>query len=379
MWFPLHIVRLKGQTPSIRRHAAALLKRCRDANVSSFSHSAARSSKTCQALVYTNHGDPAKVLQLKNVDLPPIGEKDVLIKLLAAPINPSDINMIQGTYAILPDLPSIGGNEGVGEIIDIGKQVKSLKAGDWVIPRDAGLGTWRTEAVLAEDDVISVPNDIPLLSAATLGVNPCTAFRMLSDFEDLMPGDSVIQNAANSGVGQAVIQIAAAKGINTINVVRDRPEFAQLSERLKAMGATHVIKEEALRRPEIKEVFKSCPKPKLALNGVGGRSATELLRHLQIGGSMVTYGGMSKQPVTVPVSALIFKDVKVRGFWVTQWKRDHSHDGSLFGAMLDELCSLIRQGKLTAPACTQVALQDFHQALDASMQPFVSSKQVLLL
>ncbi|RVE62987.1 hypothetical protein OJAV_G00162300 [Oryzias javanicus] len=379
MWSPLHIVRLKGQTPGLRRHAAALLKWCRDANVSSFSHSAARSSKTCQALVYTNHGDPSKVLQLKNVDLPPIGEKDVLVKLLAAPINPSDINMIQGTYAILPDLPSIGGNEGVGKILDIGKQVKSLKAGDWVIPRDAGLGTWRTEAVLAEEDVISVPNDIPLLSAATLGVNPCTAFRMLSDFEDLMPGDSVIQNAANSGVGQAVIQIAAAKGINTINVVRDRPEFTQLSERLKAMGATHVIKEEALRRPEIKEVFKSCPKPKLALNGVGGRSATELLRHLQIGGSMVTYGGMSKQPVTVPVSALIFKDVKVRGFWVTQWKRDHSHDGSLFGAMLDELCSLIRQGKLTAPSCTQVALQDFHQALDASMQPFISSKQVLLL
>uniref|UniRef100_A0A8C8DRA7 Enoyl-[acyl-carrier-protein] reductase, mitochondrial n=1 Tax=Oryzias sinensis TaxID=183150 RepID=A0A8C8DRA7_9TELE len=283
------------------------------------------------------------------------------------------------TYAILPDLPSIGGNEGVGTVIETGKKVKSLKVGDWVIPRDAGLGTWRTEAVFAEEDVISVPNDIPLLSAATLGVNPCTAFRMLVDFEDLMPGDSIIQNAANSGVGQAVIQIAASRGINTINVVRDRPEFGQLCERLKAIGATHVIKEEALRRPEIKEVFKSCPKPKLALNGVGGKSATELLRHLQTGGSMVTYGGMSRQPVTVPVSALIFKDVKVRGFWVTQWKRDHASDGSLFGVMLDELCSLIRQGKLTAPACTQVALQDFHRALDASMQPFISSKQVLLL
>uniref|UniRef100_A0A8C7Y7M2 Enoyl-[acyl-carrier-protein] reductase, mitochondrial n=1 Tax=Oryzias sinensis TaxID=183150 RepID=A0A8C7Y7M2_9TELE len=379
MWSPLHIVRFKGQTPSIRRHAAALLKGCRDANVSNFSHSAGRSIKTCRALVYANHGDPSKVLQLKNVDLPAIGENDVLIKLLAAPINPSDINMIQGTYAILPDLPSIGGNEGVGTVIETGKKVKSLKVGDWVIPRDAGLGTWRTEAVFAEEDVISVPNDIPLLSAATLGVNPCTAFRMLVDFEDLMPGDSIIQNAANSGVGQAVIQIAASRGINTINVVRDRPEFGQLCERLKAIGATHVIKEEALRRPEIKEVFKSCPKPKLALNGVGGKSATELLRHLQTGGSMVTYGGMSRQPVTVPVSALIFKDVKVRGFWVTQWKRDHASDGSLFGVMLDELCSLIRQGKLTAPACTQVALQDFHRALDASMQPFISSKQVLLL
>lgn len=329
--------------------------------------------------MYRNHGDPSRVIQLENVDLPPLGANDVLVKVLAAPINPSDINMIQGTYAILPDLPAVGGNEGVAQVLEVGNQVKSLKTGDWVIPKDAGLGTWRTEAVLPEKDVISLPNNIPLLSAATLGVNPCTAFRMLSDFEDLKPGDSVIQNAANSGVGQAVIQIAAARGIKTINVVRDRPEFTELSERLKAIGASHVIKEEALRRPEIKELFKTCPKPKLALNGVGGKSATELLRHLKIGGSMVTYGGMSKQPVTVPVSALIFKDVKIRGFWVTQWKRAHSHDGKEFRVMLDELCSLIQQGKLTAPACTELSLHDYHKALDAAMQPFTSSKQILVL
>ncbi|KAM3872820.1 LOW QUALITY PROTEIN: enoyl-[acyl-carrier-protein] reductase, mitochondrial-like [Diretmus argenteus] len=299
--------------------------------------------------------------------------------MLAAPINPADINMIQGTYAVLPDLPAVGGNEGVAEVVEVGSQVKSLKTGDWVILKDAGLGTWRTAAVLAEDDVISLPSGIPLLSAATLGVNPCTALRMLSDFEDLKPGDSVIQNAANSGVGQAVIQIAAARGINTINVVRDRPEFTQLSDRLKAMGASHVIKEETLRRPEMKELFKDLSKPKLALNGVGGKSATELLRHLQAKGSMVTYGGMAKQPVTVPVSAFIFKDVKLRGFWVTQWKRDHSHDEGSFRAMADELCSLIQQGKLTAPACSEVGLQDYRRALDAAMRPFSSAKQVLVM
>ncbi|KAG7216885.1 hypothetical protein INR49_001539 [Caranx melampygus] len=319
------------------------------------------------------------VTRLENLDLSPVGAKDVLVKILAAPINPADINMIQGTYAILPDLPAVGGNEGVAQVIEVGSQVKSLKTGDWVIPKEASLGTWRTEAVFAEGDVISIPNDVPLLSAATLGVNPCTAFRMLLDFEDLKPGDTVIQNAANSGVGQAVIQIAAAQGINTINVIRDRPEFTQLSDRLKAIGATHVIKEESLRRPEIKELFKTCSKPKLALNGVGGKSATELLRHLQVGGSMVTYGGMARQPVTVPVSALIFKDVKVRGFWVTQWKRDHSNDERALRAMLDELCSLIKKGKLTAPACTEVGLQDFSKALDASMQPFTTAKQVLIM
>ncbi|XP_033958868.1 enoyl-[acyl-carrier-protein] reductase, mitochondrial [Pseudochaenichthys georgianus] len=378
MWLSVHTVCLGSRTVSRRSVAAALLKcpKHRE-NVSLFSHSAA--AQTCKALQFRNHGDPSKVVQLEDVDLPPIGENDVLVKMLAAPINPADINMIQGTYAILPDLPAVGGNEGVAQVVEVGRNVTSLKTGDWVIPKDSGLGTWRTEAVLSEGDVISLPNDIPLLSAATLGVNPCTAFRMLSDFEELKPGDSVIQNAANSGVGQAVIQIAAARGINTINVVRDRPEFTQLSDRLKAIGGTHVIKEEALRRPEMRELFKTCPKPKLALNGVGGQSATELLRHLQLGGSMVTYGGMAKKPVTVPVSALIFKDVKVRGFWVTQWKSDHSSDGRAFRAMLDELCQLIRQGKLTAPACTEVSLQDFNKALDAAMQPFISAKRVFIM
>ncbi|XP_038850114.1 enoyl-[acyl-carrier-protein] reductase, mitochondrial-like isoform X1 [Salvelinus namaycush] len=333
----------------------------------------------CTALLYRNHGDPSQVVQLESMALPSVGAKSVLVKLLAAPINPSDINMIQGSYAILPDLPAVGGNEGVAQILEVGSQVKALRPGDWVIPRDAGLGTWRTAAVLAEDDVISLPNDIPLFSAATLGVNPCTAFRMLSDFEELKPGDTVIQNAANSGVGQAVIQIAAARGIQTINVVRDRPDLTQLIDRLKAMGASHVIKEETLRRHEMKELFKTCPRPKLALNGVGGKSATELLRHLQVGGSMVTYGGMAKQPVTVPVSALIFKNVKVKGFWVTQWKRTHSQDEGALRGMLDELCSLIRQGKLTAPACSEVGLQDFRKALDTAMQPFTSAKQVLVV
>ncbi|XP_018554159.1 enoyl-[acyl-carrier-protein] reductase, mitochondrial [Lates calcarifer] len=382
MWLPLHTVCLRSQTTCRRSFTAALLKLSRhgdNANVSHFSHSARLSAQTCKALLYRRHGDPSQIVKLEEVDLPLIGAKDVLVKMLAAPINPSDINMIQGTYAILPDLPAVGGNEGVAQVIEVGSQVNSLKKGDWVIPKDAGLGTWRTEAVLAEDSVISLPNDIPLLSAATLGVNPCTALRMLSDFEDLKPGDTVIQNAANSGVGQAAIQIAAARGINTINVVRDRPEFTQLSDRLKAMGATHVIKEETLRRPEIKELFKTCPKPKLALNGVGGKSATELLRHLQVGGSMVTYGGMAKQPVTVPVSALIFKDVKVRGFWVTQWKRDHSNDERALRAMLDELCSLIRQGKLMAPACTEVGFRDYSKSLDTAMQPFTSAKQVLIM
>ncbi|XP_054855744.1 enoyl-[acyl-carrier-protein] reductase, mitochondrial isoform X2 [Eublepharis macularius] len=308
-----------------------------------------------------------------------MGASGVHVRMLAAPVNPSDINMIQGSYAVLPDLPAVGGNEGVGLVVQIGSNVTSLKPGDLVIPADAGLGTWQTEAVFGEEKLLKMPPDIPLMCAATLSVNPCTAFRMLSDFKTLKPGDSVIQNAANSGVGQAVIQIAAAKGLKTINVVRDRPNLQELVDRLKSLGADHVLTEEALRKPEVKDLFQEIPKPLLALNGVGGKSATEMLRLLQHKGTMVTYGGMSKQPVTVPVSALIFKDVKLCGFWMTQWKRDNAQNKEELNGMITDLCTLIRKGQLTAPACQEVPLVDYQLALKASMAPYVSAKQILLM
>ncbi|XP_063168129.1 enoyl-[acyl-carrier-protein] reductase, mitochondrial isoform X1 [Candoia aspera] len=330
-----------------------------------------------RGLVYEQHGEPAQVLHLKDIGLAKLGGSGVHVKMIAAPINPSDINMIQGTYAILADLPAVAGNEGVGQVMDTGNCVTALKPGDWVIPADAGLGTWRTEAVFDEKTLLKIPPDIPLTCAATLSVNPCTAYRMLSDFEILAPGESVIQNAANSGVGQAVIQIAAAKGIKTINVVRNRPNLQDLIDRLKSLGADYIITEEMLRKPEMKELFKEIPKPSLALNGVGGKSATELMRHLRHNGTMVTYGGMSKQPVTVPLSALIFKNVKLCGFWMTQWKRDSGQNKEKLETMIADLCSLIRKGQLVAPICQEVPLVDYQAALKVSLEPYVSVKQIL--
>ncbi|XP_048681526.1 enoyl-[acyl-carrier-protein] reductase, mitochondrial isoform X2 [Caretta caretta] len=288
-----------------------------------------------QALVYAQHGEPARVLQLKDLERAELGHSGVHVKMLAAPINPADINMIQGT--------------------------------------------WRTDAVFSEESLVKLPRDIPLLCAATLSVNPCTAYRMLADFETLVPGDSIIQNAANSGVGQAVIQIAAALGIKTINVIRDRPNLQEVVDRLTSLGADHVITEEMLRKPEMKDLFKKVPKPRLALNCVGGKSTTEMLRHIQQKGTMVTYGGMAKQPVTVPVSAFIFKDVKLRGFWMTQWKKDQPQNKDRLTGMILTLCDLIRKGQLTAPSCTQVPLKDYRIAVEASMKSFISSKQVLTM
>lgn len=99
------------------------------------------------------------------------------------------------------------GNEGVGEIVAVGKDVRDLAAGERVVPLASGLGTWRTHVKVPADKVLAVPKTLGLVEAATLTVNPCTAFRMLRDFADLKPGDVVIQNGANSACGQYVIQI----------------------------------------------------------------------------------------------------------------------------------------------------------------------------
>ncbi|CAH2221842.1 trans-2-enoyl- reductase, mitochondrial [Pelobates cultripes] len=241
------------------------------------------------------------------------------------------------------------------------------------------VGTWRTEGLYNESSLVRVPSDIPVVGAATLSVNPCTAYRLLSDYETLRPGDSIIQNASNSSVGQVVIQIAASLGITTINVVRDRSDLSSLVQRLHDLGADHVITEDVLRKPEMKELFKKCPRPKLALNCVGGKSTTEMLRHLDYGGTMVTYGGMAKQPVTIPVSALIFKNVKLCGFWVTQWKRDRAHNREEVTKMIRDLSDLIRRGKLVTPPSTEWPLQDFAKAMRDAQTPFLSRKQILIM
>ena len=95
-------------------------------------------------------------------------------------------------------------------------------------------------------------------------------------------GDTVIQNAANSSVGQCVTQIAKSRGINVINVVRGREqkELDALKQKMKAYGADNVITEEELVSPSFKEMFKSISQPKLAINLVGGSSATNIAKRL---------------------------------------------------------------------------------------------------
>ena len=331
------------------------------------------------SVIYNKYGDPNKVLQLQKSQVPKLEKGDILIKMLLAPVNPSDINMIEGTYFLKPELPAVVGNEGVGEVIEVGKDVTSLKPGDWVIPGDAGFGTWRTHAVGSATFFRKIANDIPALSAATIAVNPCTAYRMLKDFIPLQAGDIVIQNSANSAVGQSVIQIAKAWNIDTINIVRNRENIDTLIEELKNLGATHVFTEDYLSSSDMKYFIKSLPKPPLlAFNGVGGKSATELLRNLGHKGVMVTYGGMSRKPVTIPTGLFIFKEVTALGYWNSKWNKDNKNNPEK-DKMFNEICDMIREGKLIPPPSDIIPFETYAEAVHTAMSGFQGRKKVLAI
>eukprot|EP00002_Diphylleia_rotans_P002621 TRINITY_DN1165_c0_g1_i1.p1 TRINITY_DN1165_c0_g1~~TRINITY_DN1165_c0_g1_i1.p1 ORF type:complete len:372 (-),score=84.65 TRINITY_DN1165_c0_g1_i1:314-1429(-) len=334
-----------------------------------------------KALVYASNGDPRTVLKQTSVPLPQQLQSDeIRLKFLQAPINPSDVNMVQGVYDVRPPLPAVGGNEGVAVVVDVGADVKDVKVNDWVIPYrpSAGaFGTWRTHAVAKATEVQVVPSDIHVSAAATISINPCTAYRLLEDFAKLNPGDVIVQNGANSAVGQCVIQLAKLRGVHTINFIRPRPEeeYTETVELLKALGGTIVVDESYARTQAMRELMAEAkfPGAKLGLNCIGGESASLLNQYLGMDAKLVTYGGMSKKPVTMSTSQQLFKNVEMHGFWLNRWVADNSK--SKWTEMIHSVADLVRKDQLK----TWVEIHNFSRwsaAVDRHMEPYRGRKVV---
>src|SRR5205807_4523206 len=204
-------------------------------------------SKTIKAIVYERHGNPADVLQIQTEAWPKPAADEVVVQMRAAPINPADINAIEGKYPGRREVPAVPGMEGAGVIVDLGAKVKDLRAGALVIlPHH--IGTWRDALAVKANEVVVVPNEIDPIQAAMLKINPLTAWRLLHGYVDLKRGDWLIQNAANSAAGRAVIQIAHALGYKTVNVVRRE----ELIDELRADGGDLVLIDSENLRNEVK-------------------------------------------------------------------------------------------------------------------------------
>ncbi|MEY2490219.1 MAG: hypothetical protein QOC70_2161 [Verrucomicrobiota bacterium] len=270
-------------------------------------------SKSLKAAIYETHGIPAEVLRIVEQPWPEPAPDEVVVKMAAAPINPADLNAIEGKYPVRPTLPATPGMEGAGTVVEVGSAVRSVGAGALVI-LPHGPGTWREACAVPAEKLVIVPDGIEPIQAAMLKVNPITAWRMLHDFVSLRPGDWVIQNAANSAAGRCVIQIARELGYKTINIVR-RPE---LVEELRGEGGDVVLVDGENLRDEVAAATQRAP-IRLALNAVGGENALRMAKTLAPDATIVTYGAMSLEPMCLPNGMLIFKNLRFTGFWVNKW------------------------------------------------------------
>jgi mitochondrial enoyl-[acyl-carrier protein] reductase / trans-2-enoyl-CoA reductase len=269
--------------------------------------------ESINAAVYETHGNPEDVLRIESRPWPTPATDESVVKMRAAPINPADLNQIEGKYPLRPQLPATPGFEGAGVVVAVGANVSAIPMGALVIlPHN--LGTWREAVAVKANELVVVPSGIKPMHAAMLKINPMTAWRLLHDYVDLKKEDWLIQNAANSAAGRAVIQIARELGYQTMNVVRR----SELIDELRAEGGDVVLVDSENLREEVRNATGGAP-IRLGLNAVGGQSALRLANCLAPGATMVTYGAMSLQPLKIPNGLLIFKDLRFRGIWINKW------------------------------------------------------------
>ena len=317
---------------------------------------------------------PQDVIEAVPFETPELEEGQVLLEMLAAPINPSDILTLTGQYGILPPLPSIGGREGVAKVVKHGPNVSDPVLGQTVL-LPVGIGTWATHIVSDAKALVPLPNGVDPIQLSMVTINPPTASLMLSEFVDLQKGDWVIQNAANSGVGSYLIALAKLRGLKTVNVVRRK----SLVEPLLAAGADVVLVDGVVDGLSLAERIKSATGGSdinLGIDAVGGAASARLCEALGEGATLVNYGAMSGEPFTLAPTVLIFKDITVRGFWLAKWFRTTTPERKkeLFGM----ITGLIAAGKLSAPIHATFNVKDIKEAVAVAASGQRNGKVVIV-
>src|SRR6202521_2966720 len=259
-----------------------------------------------RAVQLTAYGNPVEALKYVDIPAPEApGPNQVLIGVEFSPINPNDLLLANGIYALRPALPTVIGNEAVGRVLDVGAGVQNVKLGDRVLAPLSSF-TWRERMVVSADGLFALPRDADPQQLAMLGINPPTAALLLSEYVDLKPGEWVVQNSANSGVGRWVIAFAKTRGLKTVNIVR-RPE---LVAELKAIAGDLVVVDSPDVSKEIKAAVGQADL-RLALDGVSGPGSGVLASTLSPNGTLVSYAAMSAGPMSISPLDVIFKPLTV--------------------------------------------------------------------
>jgi NADPH:quinone reductase-like Zn-dependent oxidoreductase len=307
-----------------------------------------------RAVHLTAYGNPIDGIEFVEIPEPPEpAANQVLVGVEFSPINPNDLSVAQGTYALRPALPTVIGNEGVGRILRVGLSVKGVKTGDRVVLPLSSF-TWRERMVIPAEGLFALPPHADPRQLAMLGINPPTAILLLSEFVDLKSGDWVVQNAANSGVGRWVIALAKVRGLRTVNIVRR----TELVSDLKALGADVVLVDSPDVGSQIKEAVGQAD-VSLALDGVSGPSTGVLAAALAMHGTVVAYSAVSRMPIAASPLDVIFKSLTLRGFFM-----GHPEYVEKISAAIKQAAQMIATGQVSIPVAATYPLRAIKEAVE---------------
>jgi NADPH:quinone reductase-like Zn-dependent oxidoreductase len=317
-------------------------------------------------VVFNQYGKPEDVLQLEQAERPIPLPGEALIHIKARNINPSDLMFIQGLYGIQAQLPSSAGFEAMGEIEDVEEGAMYAK-GQRVMFTSAG--TWKEYICLPIHQLIPVPDSMSDEIACQAFVNPMTAMGMLES-SGLQAGQYLLITAAASSWGKMIIQIAAKKGIHVIGTIRNEDQKAALLN-LGAKLIVNVEKEnlfQSIKSLGIKGVDS-------IFDAVGGKQGAEALNCLNKEATMWVFGLLSLEPIPLNSGILIFKDLQIKGWWLSTWWENLSKEKRM--KAIQELFQLLGTDQIRMDIEATFPLDQFKEALEAYQRKGRTGKIVI--
>jgi NADPH:quinone reductase-like Zn-dependent oxidoreductase len=330
-----------------------------------------------KAIIFDRFGPPEEVLQVRDVPQPTAGRGAVRVRMLAVPVNPSDLLYVRGEYGRRPALPASPGFEGVGVVDTAGpgllRHLRGLKPGKRVAVLNGSGGNWQEYVVVPARQVVPIPEGLSDEQAATFFVNPATALVMIRHVLQVPRGGWVLQTAAGSALGKMIIRLGQHDGFRTLNVVRRREQ----AEQLKQLGADAVLCSADGPLPErVRELIGGEGAP-FALDAVGGSTGSEVVRSLAPGGRMLCYGTLSMEPLQIDPRVLMVGQKRVEGFWLSEWIRQQSILRML--GLFRSIGRLLRAGVLTSEIGTTFPVEQVQAAVRQAEQSGRQGKVLLRL
>ncbi|MGP4715714.1 zinc-binding dehydrogenase [Psychrobacter sp. T6-6] len=322
-----------------------------------------------RSAIHNSFGKPSDVLSVGDSPMPQPAANEVRIKTILSPIHNHDLLTVSGQYGYKPEMPAIGGSEALGIIDAVGDDVTDLSVGQRVACASVH-ETWAEYFVAPADMVFVIPDSIKDELAAQLIAMPLSAL-MLLEFLEVDSGQWIIHNAANGAVGKTLAMLAAARGVNTINLVRSKESL----EELTALDIkNNVVTADDDWKDQVRAIIGD-DKITAAVDSVGGDSSNELLSLLGSKGTLVSFGIMSGKPMALDAGSLIFKQAVVKGFWGSKTSQEMDLDNKQ--RLIDELLERASNGDLKLPIEAIYSLDDITTAVSGKVQSSKKGKVIL--